>query len=97
MDNKQRWYPPVEGMNYQQHNAHRQTLDLVYQMQDQLRELHGKHQELHSKLASMTKENEKLKQVIDNRIAGRLVKPTNPSNGDTVRYNSVSGQFEFGA
>jgi hypothetical protein len=97
MENKQRWYPErSEHLNYEQWNAHRQTLDLVYGLQDQLRELHGKHQELHSKMDGVTKENSKLKEVINNRIAGRLVKPTNPGNGDTIRYSQTTGQFEFG-
>jgi hypothetical protein len=97
MENKQKWYPSTVGMNYEQHNAHRQTLDLVYQLQDQLQSLHGKHAELTGKMNSVTKENDKLKQIINNRIAGRLVKPTNPANGDTIRYDKTTGQFEFGA
>lgn len=97
MENKQRWYPPQKDLSYEQWNAHRQTLDLVYDLQDQIRHLHGKHGELMSRYKGMEKENSKLKEIIDNRIAGRLVKPTNPANGDTIRYNNKTGQFEFGA
>jgi len=97
MENKQRWYPPQTGLTYEQHNAHRQTLDIVYELQDQLRELHSKHSELKGAMSGLETENSNLKEIINNRIAGKLVKPTDPNNGDTIRYNSKSGQFEFGA
>jgi hypothetical protein len=94
----QKWYPNQgPHVNYEQWNIHRQTLDMVYSLQDQLKELHGKHQELHAKMQGATKENEKLKEIINNRIAGRLVKPKEPQDGETIRYNAASGQFVFGA
>jgi hypothetical protein len=96
MENKQRWYPSQKGLSYEQWNIHRQSLDLIYGLQDKLSELHGKHEELQSKMSGVQKENGKLKEIINNRVAGRLVKPTDPSAGDTLRYNSTSGQFEFG-
>lgn len=92
------WYPvQSEHINYEQWNAHRQTLDLVYSLRDQLEELKGKHAELHGKHEDLKKENAKLQETINNRIAGKLVKAgALPSTGDTIRYNSATGQFEFG-
>lgn len=96
MENKQRWYPPQTGLTYEQWNAHRLAFDHIYELQDKLAELHGKHDELKTKYSGIEKENSKLKEIIGNRIAGRLVKPTDPNNADTIRYNSSTGQFEFG-
>jgi regulator of replication initiation timing len=93
-----RWYPPkTNDFTFDQFNAHRVAFDKIYELEDQLKELHGKHQELHAKMQGATKENEKLKEIINNRIAGRLVKPKEPQDGETIRYNSASGQFVFGA
>lgn len=92
------WYPAAGTFgSYHQDDAVKQLYDHIYNLHDQLSDLHSKHQELHTQMQGTQKENTKLKEIVNNRIAGRLVKPTNPADGDTIRYNKVTGQFEFGA
>jgi hypothetical protein len=92
-----RWYPhPEESGSHAQWNIHRQILDHVYQLNDRLDKLDAQQKGATAKPSPASPATGPGSSS-HTTIAGIAVKGTTPANGNTIRYNATSGQFEFGA
>jgi hypothetical protein len=87
----ERIYPEQRGplADFHTWDAHRQTLDKVYDLHDKLNGF--MHQSNVGQKATLPAGGPS-----NTTITGIPVKGTSPANGHTIRYNSATGQFEFG-
>ena len=92
------WYPDrsVFG-SYAAWDAHRKALDEIYDLKSQV-------EGMKAEMAKANKPKDKSTGVPkegpgsskETYVAGFLVKPViNPQNGQTLKYNSATGQLEF--
>lgn len=90
------WYPDQSAFgSYKAWDAHRKALDQIYDLKSQVAGMKAK-MEKQSKLEKPTgvpKEGPGSSK--ETYIAGFLVKPALPQNGQTLKYNSSTGQLEF--
>jgi len=85
----ERWYPnPSESGSHDAWNIHTQILNHVYATQDRLDAL----EKAQAKPSAAVPKSSSAA-----TIAGINVKATTPpQNGFTIRFNSATGEFEFG-
>lgn len=90
----QRLYPEQRGQlaDFHAWDAHKQTRDLLYDLHDKMNMF------IHetSVKASNVGQSKQAGGPSNTTITGIPVKGVQPQNGHTIRYNSATGQFEFG-
>ena len=88
-----RWYPDRSVFHSEQaYNAHTQALDLIYGLRDEVR---GMKRQSPEKTKEKGVPKEGPGSFKETYLAGILVKPSVPSNGQSLKYNAATGQFEF--
>lgn len=90
------WYP--DRSNFATHeawDAHVQTLNIIYEQKAKLEKAIT---DLKAVTTTVHKSNvgQPAGGALNTRIGGFLLAPGQPTNGQTLRYNSSTGQFEFG-
>lgn len=97
-----KWYPSKkEFPDEHQFQAMHQIVDMIYglqgrqsQLESDQRDQEGRLRDHHARILR----TEGAGGPSTTRIAGLFVKATTPpANSDTIRYNSKTGQWEFGA
>lgn len=79
---------------HEQWDAHVQAYQMIHELQDQIRQL--KAQLGTSDIGHATPSQGSKNEIINSHINGIFIKAGAPTNGQTIRYNSTSNQFEFG-
>jgi hypothetical protein len=95
-----RWFPPKTGAlaDHDVNDAHRRAFEAIYQLQDQLAAAHAKLAEHDGKITKATGTAEaahKATSTINTKVNGLNVKAVPPTNGQTLKYNSATGQVEW--
>jgi hypothetical protein len=80
--------------SHEQWDAHVQAYQMIHDLQEQIRQL--KSQLSTSDIGRSAAAKDKTG-VITSHVNGFFVKAGTPANGQTIRFNSTSQQFEFGA
>lgn len=89
------WYPERSAFqNHEQWDAHVQTLKIVYEQKAKLEKAIADIQ----KVAKVAESNvgQTAGGPLNSQVLGLAVKPGQPANGDTIRFNSKTGQWELG-
>lgn len=96
-----RWYPDKSQFpDVRQYEAIRQLTDMIYAAQDEVASVKSEQGGMTKRLDSHHMRITKTEQAggpSTTKITGLFVKGTPPSNGDTIRFNTATGQFEFGS
>ena len=96
MPSERRFYRQVGSVEEAQTAIHELT-DHTYELRRQMEEMRGQHAEA---MAGMKKQVAKLGDLLNTQVAGINVKATTDAlslqNGYTIRFNSATGEFEFG-
>ena len=97
MANAQRYYPPEPRTLTEAHEHLKQLTDNTYDLRERMDNLQKSHEELK---AQQAKPQPAPALPYSDNVLGIKVKATTdpPSlqNGQTIRYNSATGAFEFG-
>jgi len=94
-----RWYPKQEHFKtWDEWNSHKQAFDHIYALQDQMAAQHAELKKAHADLKTQmgTLQQQQFPNGPSNtKIQGLNVRGAPPTNGQTLKYNSATGDISW--